>query len=41
MPHWENLRRNYYQQMGWDPETGRPLPETLRMLGLGDLVKDL
>jgi len=41
MPHWENLRRNYYQQMGWDPETGRPLPETLRMLGLGDVVKDL
>jgi len=24
--------------MGWDPETGKPLPETLRKLGLGDLV---
>jgi aldehyde:ferredoxin oxidoreductase len=41
MPHWESIRRNYYQQMGWDPETGRPLPETLEKLGLGHLVKDL
>ena len=41
MPHWESIRRNYYQQMGWDPETGRPLPETLEQLGLGHLVKDL
>jgi aldehyde:ferredoxin oxidoreductase len=40
-PHWEALRRNYYQQMGWDPETGRPLPETLKRLGLAGLVKDL
>jgi len=41
MPHWDSIRRNYYQQMGWDPETGRPLPETLEQLGLGHLVKDL
>jgi aldehyde:ferredoxin oxidoreductase len=41
MPHWESIRRNYYQQMGWDPEMGRPLPETLEKLGLGHLVKDL
>jgi len=38
---WEALRRNYYEQMGWDPETGKPLPETLKKLGLDDLVLDL
>jgi len=27
--------------MGWDVETGRPLAETLRKLGLENLVKDL
>jgi hypothetical protein len=26
--------------MGWDTETGKPLPETLEKLGLGHLVKD-
>jgi aldehyde:ferredoxin oxidoreductase len=40
-PHWESIRRNYYQLMGWDPETGKPLPETLKKLGLEDLLKDL
>ncbi len=40
-PHWEALRSNYYEKMGWDPETGKPLPETLRKLGLGHLVADL
>ena len=38
---WDDLRKNYYGQMGWDPETGKPLPETLRKLGLDDLVQDL
>jgi len=37
MTQWEALRRNYYEQMGWDPETGKPLPETLKSLGLDDL----
>jgi aldehyde:ferredoxin oxidoreductase len=41
MPHWESIRRNYYEQMGWNPETGKPLPETLERLGLAHLVKDL
>jgi aldehyde:ferredoxin oxidoreductase len=41
MPHWESLRRNYYQQMGWNAETGRPLPETLERLGLAHLIPDL
>ncbi len=39
--HWDLIRRTYYQQMGWDPETGRPLPETLTRLGLGHLIEDL
>jgi len=41
MPHWESIRRNYYEQMGWDPETGKPLSATLEKLGLEHLVKDL
>ena len=41
MPHWDSIRRNYYEQMGWNPETGKPSPETLVRLGLGHLVKDL
>ena len=39
--HWDAIRNNYYEQMGWDVETGRPLAETLRKLGLENLVKDL
>ena len=38
MPHWDFMLRNYYLHMGWDPETGQPLPETLVKLGLGELV---
>jgi aldehyde:ferredoxin oxidoreductase len=39
--HWDMIRRHYYKQMGWDPETGKPLPDTLDRLGLGGLIKDL
>ena len=28
------MRRIYYREMGWDPETGIPLPETIEALGL-------
>jgi aldehyde:ferredoxin oxidoreductase len=38
---WEALRSNYYKSMGWDPETGNPLPETLSKLGLEHIVSDL
>lgn len=38
---WEALRRNYYEQMGWDAETGKPLPQTLKDLGLESLIPDL
>jgi aldehyde:ferredoxin oxidoreductase len=41
MPQWDSLRRSYYEQMGWDPETGKPLPDTLRKLQLDDAARDL
>ncbi len=41
LPHWEAMLRNYYQLMGWDPETGIPLPETLEDLGIGYVNRDL
>ncbi|MDH5790578.1 MAG: aldehyde ferredoxin oxidoreductase C-terminal domain-containing protein, partial [Candidatus Bathyarchaeota archaeon] len=41
MPHWDEMLRNYYTLMGWDPETGIPLPSTLEDLGIGNVVKDL
>ena len=40
-PHWDNMLKNYYQLMGWDIETGKPLPETLRAVGLDEVVADL
>lgn len=40
-PHWENMLNNYYKLMGWDEETGKPLPETLRKLGLGRIIKEI
>jgi aldehyde:ferredoxin oxidoreductase len=40
-PHWEKIRERYYEGMGWDKQTGWPLAETLRKLGLDDLVSDL
>lgn len=40
-PHWEEIRKNYYEQMGWDVKTGKPLPETLKKLGLENIIKDL
>jgi aldehyde:ferredoxin oxidoreductase len=34
------MKANYYRQMGWDEQTGKPLPETLRALELEDLIPD-
>ena len=31
---WDIMLDNYYQIMEWDRKTGKPLPETLRGLGL-------
>jgi aldehyde:ferredoxin oxidoreductase len=36
---WEKATRRYYELMGWDPETGYPLPITLKTLGLDELIK--
>ena len=41
LPHWEVMLRNYYGLLGWDPETGIPLPSTLKGLGLGEVSEDL
>ena len=37
--HWDAIRDNYYQHMGWDVATGMPTPETLKKYGL-DFVLD-
>jgi aldehyde:ferredoxin oxidoreductase len=34
------MKRNYYRTMGWDEDTGMPLPETLHDLELDELVSD-
>lgn len=41
MKHWDLIRETYYRLMGWDPDTGKPLPKTLGDLGLGDLISDI
>lgn len=40
-PYWNEMLDGYYQKMGWDRKTGKPLPETLKALGLGEIVDDL
>ena len=40
MEKWDWMVENYYKSMGWDSKTGKPLPETLRRLDLGELVYD-
>ncbi len=41
LPHWDEMRRNYYKNMGWDENTGAPLPETLKELGLDFVIPQL
>jgi len=41
MPYWGEMLTNYYRLMGWDVETGKPLPDTLEDLGIGYVNKDL
>lgn len=38
MPHWDVMKRRFWHLVGWDEHTGVPLPETLRELGLAELV---
>jgi len=37
---WDQMVDTYYETRGWDKE-GRPLPETLRRVGLEDVAKEL
>ncbi len=41
MKHWEVIRKIYFQLMGWNANTGAPLPSTLRDLELEELVSDI
>jgi aldehyde:ferredoxin oxidoreductase len=38
MEHWDSMVRSFRQQIGWDPDIGLPLPETLRDLELDELI---
>ncbi len=39
--HFLKMRSDYYELMGWDRETGKPTPETLRKYGLEQQLRDL
>jgi aldehyde:ferredoxin oxidoreductase len=39
--HWPVVQEVYYRMMGWDPQTGKPTPETLKDLGLEELIPAL
>ena len=36
----DNLKREYFRSMGWDPDSGQPQPQTLEKLGLSPLIAD-
>jgi aldehyde:ferredoxin oxidoreductase len=38
---WDRMLARYYELLGWDVKTGKPLPETLRGLGLGAEAADI
>ena len=38
---WKTLLDEYYRLMGWDRNTGYPLPDTLKGLGLDGPLADL
>jgi aldehyde:ferredoxin oxidoreductase len=40
MEHWDRMLEVHHRNMGWD-SNGVPLPETLRSLGLEDVIRDL
>lgn len=40
-PMFDRLRQVYYREMGFDENTGKPLPLTLSALGLEEVAKDL
>lgn len=40
LEHWNLIREIYYQLMGWNADSGEPLPATLKDLGLEDLISN-
>jgi len=40
-PVWQETVETYYRLMGWDVETGKPLPQTLERLGLESVINDI
>jgi aldehyde:ferredoxin oxidoreductase len=38
-PHFDFMVRIYRELMGWEPDTGRPLPQTLKAVGLEELIE--
>ena len=41
IPELNDMLNMYYKQMGWDEKTGKPLPDTLKRLGLEHTIKDI
>jgi aldehyde:ferredoxin oxidoreductase len=41
MPHWNEVRRKYYEEIGWDGKTGHPTEETLKRYGLDHAIPEL
>lgn len=35
------VRKAYYREKGWDEDTGKPLPETLKKLGIDHVIQDI
>ncbi len=40
-PYWRMLVEEYYELMGWERTTGKPLPATFRKLRMSEYLKDL
>ena len=41
LPHWDKMLGIWYETVGYDRKSGRPLPETLRALGLEEVIEPL
>ena len=41
MTRWDEIQHGYYEGMGWDKATGKPLPETLKKFGLEYAIPEL
>jgi aldehyde:ferredoxin oxidoreductase len=41
MANWDRMISTWYETVGYDPETGKPWPDTLEQLGLGYLIPEV